>query len=101
MKPVLVLFAAALFAMGTMSASARCVGPVVNGQCMGAEVGGSGSDDYYEGSSGNRYQYDLSRPTDRNSYSVDVDAQRRDSMSLDVGRTMDRLRGQYGGGIFD
>ena len=59
------------------------------------------SGDRYQGSSGNTYQYDMSNPVDRNSYSIDLDAQRRDSMSVDPTRSMDRSMGQYGGGIYD
>lgn len=60
-----------------------------------AESGG------YQGSSGARYQYDLNNGADRDRYSVDLDAQRRDQMSLYVGRDLDRLRGQRGGGLLN
>lgn len=62
---------------------------------LGYESGGG-----YQGASGARYQYDLSNPADRDRYSVDLGAQRRDMVDgqLDVGRQPDRLRGQYGGG---
>ncbi|MCE6967425.1 hypothetical protein [Cereibacter sphaeroides] len=43
----------------------------------------------------------MSNPSDRNSYSVDLDAQRRDDMSLDLGRSLDSGLGQIGGGIND
>lgn len=59
------------------------------------------SSNSYQGFSGNTYQYDMSNPVDRNSYSIDLDAQRRDSMSVDPTRSMDRSMGQYGGGIYD
>ena len=59
------------------------------------------SDGGYQGSSGARYQYDLSNPADRGRYSIDLDAQRRDQLSVDVGRSQDLLRGQYGGGLID
>lgn len=90
--------------MGT-SAYAGCVGPIVNGSCAGAYVDspyvGSDSSSGYEGSSGTSYDYDMSNPSDRNSYSVDLDAQRRDDMSLDLGRSLDSGLGQIGGGIND
>jgi hypothetical protein len=73
---------------------------VVNGNCLGAQVPGSDSSDY-RGFSGSRYDYDLSNPSDRTRYSTDLDAQRRDRMSLSVGRSLDRGLGQYGGGIRD
>ena len=53
----------------------------------------------YEGSSGARYKYDLSDPSDRIDYSVDVDAQMQDKMSVSPDRDLDRQMGQYGGGI--
>lgn len=80
--------------------SARCVGSIVNDKCYGAEVYGSDSSGY-QGSSGSNYQYNLSDPSDRNSYSIDLDAQRRDQMNLDSGRSLDRGMGQDGGGIYD
>jgi hypothetical protein len=52
----------------------------------------------YQGSSGAQYQYDLNNPVDRNRYSTDLDAQRRDSMNVDSGSSLDKLRGQNGGG---
>jgi hypothetical protein len=39
----------------------------------------------YEGSSGKKYQYDLSIPSDKEAYNRDMNAQRRDEMNLDVG----------------
>lgn len=53
----------------------------------------------YQGSSGARYEYDLSRPSDQVRYEHDFNAQRRDEMSIDLRRDRDRDRGQYGGGI--
>jgi hypothetical protein len=55
----------------------------------------------YEGNSGNRYQYDRNNPSDELRYSIDLEAQRRDQMSLDTGTTLDRGMGQVGGGIYD
>lgn len=89
-------------------ASAGCVGTVVNGRCMGTYVDhpnvGSNANrndnSYYQGSSGTRYQYDMNNPTDRNRYSTDLDAQRRDQMNLDPRQSLDRGLGQRGGGIF-
>ena len=90
-----------LFLLMCMSTvHARCVGSIVNGECMGAEVYGS-DDSGYQGSSGSTYQYDLNNLSDRNSYSIDLDAQMRDQRSIDTGRNMDQLRGQNGGGIYD
>jgi|SaaInlStandDraft_7_1057024.scaffolds.fasta_scaffold21022_4 hypothetical protein len=58
-------------------------------------------DNNYQSSSGARYQYDMSNPSDRIDYSVDVDAQRRDQMNVDPSRSLDQGLGQYGGGIYD
>lgn len=88
------------------SASAGCIGPVVGGTCRGTYVDnpyvGAGSNDStrYRGSSGAEYQYDLSSPSDRNRYSVDIGAQLRDGTSVDIRRDLDRSRGQYGGGSY-
>ncbi len=85
--------------------NAGCVGPVVNGECTsGTEVRGynyGSNNSGYESSSGTQYEYDLTNPGDRNRYSTDLDAQRRDQMSLDLDRNKDRRSGQYGGGIYD
>lgn len=56
----------------------------------------------YQSSSGNKYDYDLNKPEDRNRYSLDLDAQRRDSIegSTSTKRSMDQLKGEYGGGYF-
>jgi hypothetical protein len=93
--------------IGAVPVFAGCVGAVVNGKCIGNEVygvAGSGSSsesdsNNYKGSSGSTYQYNLNNPVDRNKYSIDLDAQRRDQMSVNPGRTLDRGIGQYGGGI--
>ncbi len=80
--------------------SARCIGPVVNGECLGTEVSGNdNSQDTYRGSSGTTYQYDLNNPLDQNSYLYDNDAQKRDQMNTDPRRGSDRKNGQRGGGI--
>jgi hypothetical protein len=64
-------------------------------------VYGSEDSSDYKGSSGSIYQYDMNNPSDRNSYSTDLNAQRRDQMSLDSGKSLDKGMGQYGGGIYD
>lgn len=101
------LLVSALFFSSTGIAVAGCVGPVVNGECLsgtsvrGYDSGsGSNSGSGYQGSSGTQYQYDLNNAADRGRYSIDLDAQRRDSQngSYDAGRNLDRLRGQSGGG---
>lgn len=56
-----------------------------------------GSQNNYRGSSGSRYQYDMSNPSDRLRYSTDTAAQRRDQMA-GPDRDRDQARGQYGGG---
>lgn len=55
----------------------------------------------YESSTGTRYQYDLNDPSDSVDYSVDVDAQMRDQLSVDPSRSLDKGLGEYGGGIYD
>jgi len=83
---------------------AGCVGSVVSGRCMGTEVNGYGDDnqeDAYQGASGTHYQYDMSDPSDKIEYSVDIDAQMRDEISVNPSRNIDRSLGEYGGGIYD
>lgn len=53
----------------------------------------------YRGSSGLKYKYDLSRPSDQMHYEMDLSAQMGDSMSIDIRRDQDRSMGQYGAGI--
>lgn len=53
----------------------------------------------YESSFGNRYEYDLSRPSDRIRYEVDPAAQLRDSIDVSPSRELERDLGQYGGGV--
>ncbi|MQW91551.1 hypothetical protein GFH30_05665 [Acinetobacter wanghuae] len=55
----------------------------------------------YQSSTGTNYQYNLNNAVDRNNYSIDLDAQRRDQMSLNPTRSLDRGIGQFGGGIID
>lgn len=52
----------------------------------------------YEGSSGTKYQYDLSDPCDRLDYKLDLDAQMRDRINPDPRILLDRNLGEYGGG---
>ncbi len=59
----------------------------------------NGDGQVYESSSGNQYKYDLSDPSDKLEYSVDVGAQLDDSVNPSVG--LDRSLGEYGGGIID
>ena len=103
MKTIFAGALASFLAFGLVApANAECVGPVVMGKCVsGTSIQGYGdSDSGYKGSSGTRYQYDLSNPVDRNRYSTDLDAQRRDQQSgvFDAGRSLDQLQGQSGGG---
>jgi hypothetical protein len=80
------------------SAHANCVGPTVMGDCLSnTDVRNYGSDDH-KASSGRTYDYDLSNPADRNRYSIDLDAQRRDG-NQDLDRDRDQSLGQSGGGI--
>jgi hypothetical protein len=62
---------------------------------------GSNTGSQYESNSGTSYQYDLNNPGDSIDYSTDLDAQRRDQMSSDPRRDLDRRSGQYGGGVYD
>jgi len=105
MKKTLILIGLLSIVVSTGIVSARCVGPVVNGECLGTEVYGSDDDDSsegrYTGTSGSSYQYDLNDPKERNAYSIDLDAQRRDQMSTDPGKILDEKNGQRGGGIYD
>lgn len=59
----------------------------------------------YQGSSGNRYQYDMSNGHDRLNYSVDTGAQQRDYYNnmydTSGNRQQDRNNGQYGSGIYN
>jgi hypothetical protein len=59
----------------------------------------------YQGSSGQRYQYDMSSGSDRAAYSVDTDAQQRDYYNnmhdTNSNVQQDRSNGQYGGGVYN
>ena len=85
----------------SMSSYARCIGPVVNGECLGTEVYGTEDNSNYEGNSGAQYQYDLNDLSDSINYSHDIDAQRRDQMNIDTRRNLDNSIGQNGGGIYN
>jgi len=52
----------------------------------------------YESSTGTRYKYDLSKPSDQIRYEVDPRAQIRDSINVNPRIEIDRNLGQYGGG---
>lgn len=61
----------------------------------------SDQDKGYESSFGNRYEYDLSDPSDRIMYDVDPNAQLRDSIDVNPVRDVERSIGEYGGGVLD
>lgn len=63
--------------------------------------GFSVADDRYESTYGNTYQYDMSDPSDRIDYSVDIDAQMRDKSSIEPTRELDQKMGEHGGGIYE
>ncbi|SMG62873.1 hypothetical protein BMETH_134112542406, partial [methanotrophic bacterial endosymbiont of Bathymodiolus sp.] len=67
----------------------------------GYESNQSSSNNGYESTTGTKYQYDMSYPIDRVDYSVDVDAQMRDQLSVDPSRSLDQRLGEYSGGIYD
>ena len=72
---------------------------ILSGMLYAYDSDSSNDEQTYESSSGNKYKYDLSDPSDRNGYSVDVGAQMDDS--LDPSVDLDRGIGEYGGGIID
>jgi hypothetical protein len=72
--------------------------PVTSGNMPQSTVGGN-SGGYY-GSSGAQYQFDMNNPVDRNRYSTDTGAQMRDQVESYTDRTLDRMRGQNGGGYY-
>ena len=55
----------------------------------------------YEGASGTRYKYDLSKPDDKMKYELDIDAQVKDNVYMPTkpGVKIDRGLNQYGGGV--
>ncbi len=88
--------------LATTNAHAGCVGSVVMGKCHGQMIDGVNEETpSYESNSGASYQYNLSDPSDRNDYSTDLDAQRRDQMSTDPRTGLDKNTGQYGGGVYE
>jgi len=64
------------------------------------DTGSNDSSSGYESSLGNKYQYDLSKPTDRIQYGVDPAAQLRDSIDVNPTREIEQGIGQYGGGAY-
>lgn len=103
MKRLLCICSLVLFIglFGSSITAARCVGPVVNGNCLGTEVQGEDEPQQnYRGVNGTTYQYNLRNPLDWNRYSLDQDARRRDQMNTDPRRNSDIEQGQYGGGIY-
>jgi hypothetical protein len=106
-KTACYLFISLMATVATNTAHAGCVGPSVMGECVsgtyvqGYDSGkssGNNNNSEYRGTSGAQYQYDIRNPVDRNRYSSDISAQRRDQVEGYVDRTQDRSRGQYGGG---
>lgn len=82
-------------------AFADCIGPEIMGKCYGTQTSTSSSNSGYQGSSGNKYQYDLSKPMDRIGYDTDPSAQIRDKLNVNPTRSLDFNMGQNGGGIYD
>lgn len=52
----------------------------------------------YEGASGKKYKYDLSKPDDRMNYKLDINSQINDRIDPDPRRNIDRDMNQHGGG---
>ncbi|MBV6540376.1 hypothetical protein HT667_02670 [Ursidibacter maritimus] len=50
----------------------------------------------YEGPSGTKYEYDLSNPMDKQAYELDLAAQMRDQLSLNLYKNSEN-----GGGIYE
>jgi hypothetical protein len=104
MKKIMTLVSAGLLAVAPISAMSQ-----------NDDYGNEGNDDGYgydspydrdqeegyESSFGNRYEYDLSDPSDRIMYEVDPSAQIRDSIDVNPVRDLERSIGQYGGGVLD
>jgi len=72
-----------------------------NDSGYGSNSSQSSSNSGYKSTTGTRYQYDMSDPSDRVDYSVDVDAQMRDRLNVDPSRSLDQGLGEHGGGIYD
>jgi hypothetical protein len=104
MKKIMTLVSAGLLAVAPISAMSQ-----------NDDYGNEGNDDGYsydspydrdqkegyESSFGNRYEYDLSDPSDRVMYEVDPNAQIRDSIDVNPVRDVERSIGEYGGGVLD
>ncbi len=88
---------ALLVAIGTCSSLAYAA--PIGWEPVGSGESDSSQDRYYESSSGNQYQYNLDKPTDRIRYEHDAPAQLRDR--YDPRTQIDRSTGQYGGGIYN
>ena len=101
MKKHLVFISILTLGLCTNAAFAECIGPVVMGKCLGTENNrtSDSNSNGYQSTSGTNYQYDLNKPSDRMNYGYDTDAQRRDQMSTNPNRTLDRNTNQRGGGI--
>jgi len=54
----------------------------------------------YQGMSGAKYKYDLSRSSDKMKYGMDIEAQINDRLSVDPRVDLDKKMGQFGGGIY-
>jgi TPR repeat protein len=55
----------------------------------------------YRSSFGSTYEYDLSKPLDRQRYRVDPKAKLRDRLGINPQRRIERNIGQYGGGVLN
>lgn len=101
MKKHFVFISILTLGLCTNAAFAECIGPEVMGKCLGTENNRSSdsNSNAYQSTSGTNYQYDLNKPSDRMNYGYDTDAQRRDQMSTNPNRTLDRNTNQRGGGI--
>lgn len=106
MKSKVILLA--LLVAASNYANAECLGSIVNGRCLGPTVNYGGGynnssdrNESYKSRSGAEYQYNLNNPGDSIRYSTDLGAQRRDQMSANPRRDLDRRVGEIGGGIHD
>ncbi len=54
----------------------------------------------YQGMSGAKYKYDLSRSSDKMKYWTDIEAQINDRLSVDPRVDLDKKMGQFGRGIY-
>ena len=95
------IFLVVLFFVGTSSAYARCESYDYNCYYQNQYNSSNDTRSQYKGSSGARYQYDLSNPIDKMNYDMDYGAQIRDQINVNPSRSLDRQMNQYGGGIYD